>query len=155
MLHRSINALPFTSNRENEMLLYIFRFFIGTWGWIVWNTNHLLECTNKALSSALCIRLYRWVIHDDVIKWKHFLRYCSFVPGIYRSPVTSPHTDKWRGVSMSSLICAWTNCWVNNRDSRHHHIHYEVTVMHSSMPSYDFSIKSTIFIILIWTINFP
>ena len=27
-------------------------------------------------------------IHDDVIKWKHFLRYWSFVRGIHRSPVT-------------------------------------------------------------------
>ena len=29
--------------------------------------------------------------HDDVIKWKHFPRYWSFVPGIHRSPVNSPH----------------------------------------------------------------
>ena len=29
-------------------------------------------------------------IHDDVIKWKHFPRYWSFVRGIHRSPVNSP-----------------------------------------------------------------
>ena len=29
--------------------------------------------------------------HDDVIKWKHFPRYWSFVRGIHRSPVNSPH----------------------------------------------------------------
>ena len=29
--------------------------------------------------------------HDDVIKWKHFPRYWSFVRGIHRSPVKSPH----------------------------------------------------------------
>ena len=29
--------------------------------------------------------------HDDVIKWKHFPRYWSFVWGIHRSPVNSPH----------------------------------------------------------------
>ena len=28
---------------------------------------------------------------DDVIKWKHFPRYWSFVRGIHRSPVDSPH----------------------------------------------------------------
>ena len=28
--------------------------------------------------------------HDDVIKWKHFLRYWPFGRGIYRSPVNSP-----------------------------------------------------------------
>ena len=33
---------------------------------------------------------------------------------------------------MFSLICAWTNGWVNNRDTgdlRRHHAHYGVTVM--------------------------
>ena len=29
--------------------------------------------------------------HDDVIKWKHFLRYWPFVRGIHRLPVNSPH----------------------------------------------------------------
>ena len=32
-------------------------------------------------------------IHDDVIKWKHFPRYWSFVRGIHRSPMNSPHND--------------------------------------------------------------
>ena len=32
-------------------------------------------------------------IHDNVIKWKHFPRYWSFVRGIHRSPVNFPH--KW------------------------------------------------------------
>ena len=30
------------------------------------------------------------LFHDDVIKWKHFLRYWPFVQGLYRSPVNSP-----------------------------------------------------------------
>ena len=29
-------------------------------------------------------------LYDDVIKWKHFLRYWPFVRGIHRSPVNSP-----------------------------------------------------------------
>ena len=69
--------------------------------------------------------------HDDVIKWKHFPRYWPFVRGIHLSPVNSPHKGQWRGALMSSLICAWINGWVNNReaaDLRRHHTHY-VTVM--------------------------
>ena len=31
------------------------------------------------------------VLHDDVIKWKHFPRYWPFVRGMHRSPVNSPH----------------------------------------------------------------
>ena len=48
------------------------------------------------------------------------------------SPVNSPHKVQWRGALMFSLICAWTNSWVNNRDAddlRHHRAHYGVTVM--------------------------
>ena len=48
--------------------------------------------------------------HDDVIKWKHFPHYwSSFVRGIHRSPVDSPHKGQWRKSLMFSLICAWTN----------------------------------------------
>ena len=42
--------------------------------------------------------------HDDVIKWKHFRRYWTFVWGIHRSPVNSSHTGQWRGALMFSLI---------------------------------------------------
>ena len=37
---------------------------------------------------------------DDVIKWKHFLRYWPFVRGIHRSPVNSPRRGQWRGALM-------------------------------------------------------
>ena len=70
--------------------------------------------------------------HDDVIKWKHFPRYWHFLRGIHRSPVNSPHKGQWRGALMFSLICAWINGWVNNReagDLRRHRAHYEVIVM--------------------------
>ena len=70
--------------------------------------------------------------HDDVIKWKHFPRYWSFVWGIRRSPVNSLHKCKWHGALLFSLICAWINGWVNNRESGdlgRHHAHYDVTVM--------------------------
>ena len=52
--------------------------------------------------------------------------------GIHWSLVNSPHTDQWRRALMFSLICAWTSGWVNNQDAgdlRHHHTHYDVTVM--------------------------
>ena len=70
--------------------------------------------------------------HDDVIKWKHFPRYWPFVQGIHQSPVNSPHKGQWHGASVFSLICAWTNGWVSNRDTgdlRRHHAHYDVPVI--------------------------
>ena len=65
-------------------------------------------------------------------KWKHFPRYWPFLRGIHRSTVNSPHKGQWRGALMFSLICAWINDWVNNReagDLRRSCAHYDVTVM--------------------------
>ena len=70
--------------------------------------------------------------HDDVIKWKHFPRHWSFLRGIHRSPVNSLHKSQWRGALMFSLICAWINGCVNNREAGdliHHRPHYDVIVM--------------------------
>ena len=64
-------------------------------------------------------------VHDDVIKWKHFLRYWPFVWGIHRS-------CQWRTALVFSLICAWINGWGSNRDAvdlRRHRSQYDVTVM--------------------------
>ena len=70
--------------------------------------------------------------HDDVMKWKHFPRNWPFVREIHRSPVNFPHKGQWRGALMFSLIYAWINDWVNNReagDLRRQHGHYDVIVM--------------------------
>ena len=70
--------------------------------------------------------------YDDVIKWKPFPRYWPFVQGIHRSPVNSRHKCQWRGALVFSLICAWINGRVNNRetdDLRSHRAHYGVMVM--------------------------
>ena len=81
--------------------------------------------------------LNHWYItnHDDVIKWKHFLRYWPFVRGIHRSPVNSPHKGQWRGALMFSLIWIWINGWVNTReadDLRRYRAHYDVSVMYKT-----------------------
>ena len=70
--------------------------------------------------------------YDDIMKCKYFPRYWPFVRGIHRSPVNSPQKGQWRGALMFSLICSWTNGWINNReagDLRRHQSHYDGTVM--------------------------
>ena len=74
----------------------------------------------------------RVVLHDNIIKWKHFPCYWPFVQGIHRSPVNSSHKGQWHGALMFSLIYAWLNSWVNNRkagDLRCHPAHHDVIVM--------------------------
>ena len=40
---------------------------------------------------GLRFELITFPCHDDVIKWQHFPRYWTFVRGIHRGPVNSPH----------------------------------------------------------------
>ena len=94
-----------------------------------------------------------WESHDDVIKWKHFPRYWPFVRGIHQSPVNSTHKGWWRGTLMFSLICAWINGWVNNREETNIH---ELECALYSFPkwffksNYDSNVKQ----IIIWA-NIP
>ena len=83
-----------------------------------------------------CCACFSW-IHDDVIKWKHFLRYWPFVRRIHRSPVNSPHKGQWRGALMFSVISTGINGWVNYReagDFGRHRAHYDDIVMYTYFP---------------------
>ena len=74
---------------------------------------------------------------DDVTKWKHFPRYWTFVWGIPRSAVNSPHKGQWRG-TLIFFICVWINDWVNNREAcelRRHRAHYDVIVMFAMLST--------------------
>ena len=92
-----------------------------------------LKCSWSHLYVAIVICSWFSSVHDDVIKWKHFPRNWPFVREIHRSPVNYPYKGQWRGALMFSLIYAWINDWVNNReagDLRRQHGHYDVIVMH-------------------------
>ena len=76
--------------------------------------------------------LMRLYLHDDVIKWKHFLGKLAICalnsPVLGEFPTQSPVTLSL----MVSLICIWINDWVNNReagDLRRYPAHYDVIVM--------------------------
>ena len=91
----------------------------------VWGEVVIFVCGEWVRSSL------RW-LHDDVIKWKDFRRYWTFVSGIHRWSVNSLHKGRWHGALMFGLIRAWINGWVNNReagDLRRRSAYYDVTVM--------------------------
>ena len=87
------------------------------------------ESSKSGLYSTLVV-VVLWA--HDVIKWKHFPCCWPFVRGIHRPPVYSPHKGQWCRAVMFSLIWAWINVWVNNRDAgdlRRLHAHYDFVVM--------------------------
>ena len=92
--------------------------------------------------SRCCQCYFRWtliqviawrltIVHDEVIKWKHFSRYWPFVRWI-------PHTK----ASDAEFWCflwstSWINGWVNNHDAgdlRCNRAHYDVIVMKYYIP---------------------
>ena len=93
-------------------------------------TAHTLQCSRNKVSRFIPASQVSSFFHVDVIKWKHFPRYWSFVRGIPPSQVNSK--GQWRGALMFSMICAWINGWVNNHgavDLRRHCAHNDVTVI--------------------------
>ena len=101
-----------------------------------YGTGHLTIQNRHAvfLYSLGCLtaKMHKVSHNADVIKWKHIPHYWPFVRGIHRSPVNSPHKGQWRRALMFSLICAWMNNRVNNREAddwRRQRVHYDVTVM--------------------------
>ena len=100
-----------------------------------WAARNLWKHDHALLFALIChitLMVVSEIIHDDAIKWTYFPRYWPFVWGIHQSPVNSPHEGQRRGALMFSLIHAWTNGWVNNRDAgdwRRHSTHDDITVM--------------------------
>ena len=97
-------------------------------------SSALSKCRFPSQKAAMLTFLT--ISHDDIIKWKHFLRYWPFMQGIHRSLVNSPQKGQWWGALMFSLICIWINGWVDNGevgDLRCYHAHYDITVMQGSI----------------------
>ena len=96
---------------------------------IQWGTDFVMVRLLVLNGFTWCIlAIWFHIIHDDVIKWKHFPCYWSFVQGIHRSPVNSPHKGQWCGALMFFFSCTWISTWVNNReagDLRRHRAHYQ------------------------------
>ena len=105
-----------------------------------WNLNRLGYVVYTRPSSQRCVptSVDRWWV--SVGYWSpmmtsskgSFSALLALCVGIHRSLVNSPHKGQWRGALMFSLICAWINAWVDNRDAgelRRHRAHFDVTVM--------------------------
>ena len=68
--------------------------------------------------------------------WRHqmeiFSASLALCAGKSPIPGNSLHKGQWHWALMFSLICAWINDWINNReagDLRRHRGHYDVNVM--------------------------
>ena len=99
---------------------------------------------------------HRWV-HDDVIWWKHFPRYWPFVREIHRPSGNSHQKGQWRGALMFSLICAWINSWVKDReagDLRRHQTEaqyqYKIPVKYADIQRCEYQSSCIIYLYGAW-----
>ena len=99
------------------------------------NESHLSQEGHQRKSTKvralLCFVVVRYrsvyIYHDDVIKWKHFPSYWSFVNSA-EFPAQRPVTRNFD----ISLISGRINGWVNNGeagDLRRHRTHFDVILM--------------------------
>ena len=94
--------------------------------------NYYLKFNSNLPRADDFVEMQLEIGHDDVIIWKHFPRFCSFVRRIHRSPLNYPYKGQWSGALMFSLICAWIHGRVNNGeagDLRRNRAHYDIIVM--------------------------
>ena len=103
------------------------------WRCMMWSLILIMNITRLYKGEHLLYRdLRKILIHDDVIKWKHFPCYWPFEREIHQSPVNTPHKGQWRRALKFSLICVWTNSWINNGeagDLRRYRAHYDLILM--------------------------
>ena len=110
------------------------------------SVQQLVRATNRETTNARITDSLQGESSSDPQKvstlWRHqmetFSALVALCAGNSPVPVNSPHKGQWRGALMFSLICAWTNGWVNNReagDFRRHRAHCDVIVMNSETVS--------------------
>ena len=66
--------------------------------------------------------------------WRHQMEPFSALLALCAG--NSPHKGQWRGALIFSLICAWINDWVNNReagDLRRYRAHHDIIVMYDKL----------------------
>ena len=105
--------------------------------------SRLLSMSRAPWRTVLLVPSARW--WDNIANWMEIMmaslnasifRVTGHLCGEFTGPRWNPRTkasdaELWCTL-MFPLICAWMNCWVNNRqpdDLRRHRAHYDVTVM--------------------------
>ena len=104
--------------------------------------SSLLYTRPQQIHCWLHVRNKAWFfkVYFLITWWRHQMETFSALLALCMEnwPVTGefPLKGQWRGALIFSLICAWINGSVNNReagDLRRHHPHYDVTVMSSTL----------------------
>ena len=94
-------------------------------------TTSVNRVREKRYLTCYRYRFYSRPFSRPVVSWGH-QQMETFSALLALCAGNSPHKGQWRGALMFSLICAWINAWVNNReavDLRRHRAHYDVIVM--------------------------
>ena len=104
--------------------------------WYIYSDRDLVNKSVHVHAFSVVKPVQRMISITPITWWRHQMETFSALLALcVRNslvPVNSPHKGQWRGALMFSLICAWINGWVNNReagDLRLHHGHYDVNVM--------------------------
>ena len=95
-----------------------------------WSLDVVMELLQYSIKFAICILQH--AIQVRPCGFSMHVIMTSWNVNIFRVTGHFRVTGQWRRHLMFSLICAWINAWVNNReagDLRRHPVHYDVIVM--------------------------
>ena len=102
--------------------------------WQSWGSKNIwckLVCFHRKSETDYLVENIWWRHHMET-----FSALLDLLLGNSPVPMNSPYKGQWRGALMFSLICAWINDWVNNReagDLRRHRGHYDVNVIYKDI----------------------
>ena len=135
-----------------EVNYWGFAIFLDYICWVLWLVQ-IAAVSEAQWSYTMVIAIPRAPNRTHIGVWVRYLSYCrshknaeclhlimmtssngniSRVTGPLFTGHRSPYKGQWRGALIFFFICAWINGWINSRedgDLRHHHAHYDVTVM--------------------------
>ena len=93
---------------------------------VIWYNNYLL-----CQSNTYFIRRGLWA-YTHLVKWDPGKVSQRTRPVSYMMTSSNGNKGQWCGALTFTLICAWINCWVNNREAGEFETpspHYDVTVI--------------------------
>ena len=141
----SLSDVHVKINEHHVTTVWVTLLYLTTYGVPLYTKKSLIDDVNRN-DNLISLFGKSWVKPNQLLKPKSNQRWWRCVStldifmmtssnvSLFRvtGPVNSSHKGQWRGALMFSLICAWINSWVNNReasDLRRNRARYNVTVM--------------------------
>ena len=123
----SIKIAPILADDKSIYFEWVFYLMLCIHAWLRYFIFHMFFTILHEYRLFVCLSCdphgipHHHLIIDQFTWWRHqmeaFSALLALCAGNSPVPVNSPYKGQWRGALMFSLICAWINDWVINREA--------------------------------------